>query len=160
MRRPLYETSADLAREKKVADKLAELWQWDMRKLPISYKADYLATGQHPFRTNQSVGRAWVEVRCRNHTHDTYPSVFISVQKVSYVAELMRVTDLPFYFVVEWQDMVGVAELKPPFEVDWTGRNDMRDSADVEPIVHVPLSEFDMLWETEGQEDERQSEFD
>jgi hypothetical protein len=36
----------------------------------------------------------------------------------------------------------------------------MRDSADVEPIVHVPLSEFDMLWETEGQEDERQSEFD
>jgi len=158
--RKMYETEDDLAREFKVAERLEKLWQWELRKLPISYKADYLATGQHPFRTNQSVGRAWVEVRCRNHRHDKYPSVFISAQKVSYVAELMRVTDLPFYFVVAWQDKVGVAELKPPFEVDWTGRNDMRDSADVEPIVHVPLSDFKMLWETEEPENERKSEFD
>lgn len=158
--RKMYETDADLARETAVAERLERLWGWTMKKLPISYKADYLAIGQHPFRTNQSIGRAWVEVRCRNHTADTYPSVFISLQKVSYVAELMRVTDLPFYFVVAWQDRVGVAELRPPFDVDWAGRNDLRDSADVEPIIHVPIADFKTLWKTEDREHERQGEFD
>lgn len=155
--RQLYETDADLAREKAVADRLAEMRGWSMQKLPISYRADFLAMAQHPFRTNQQRGVAWVEVRCRNHASDTYPSVFISLQKASYVADLAASTKLPFYFVVAWTDKVGIAELMPPFEVDWAGRNNLRDSADVEPIVHVPTSNFEVLWNIE---ETKNGEFD
>lgn len=132
-RRPQYETGTDLEREKFVADRLMEQSKITLEKLPASYGPDFF----HPSRI--------VEVKCRKHAHDRFETLILALRKWQdgvYLSHLMR--HAIFQIAVGFTDGIWTLEVAhhtlPDYEIKWGGRtNQPRDSADVEPVVHIPI---------------------
>jgi len=133
-RRPRYETGTDLEREKFVADRLMEQAEITLEKLPASYGPDFF----HPSRI--------VEIKCRKHAHDRFETLILALRKWQdgvYLSHLMRPGTI-FQIAVGFTDGIWTLEVThhtlPDYEIKWGGRtNQPRDSADVEPVVHIPI---------------------
>jgi uncharacterized protein YjaG (DUF416 family) len=69
-----YETEADIAREREIADRLAVAWDVKLEKLDRWQTLDFAAT---------RCGRllAFVECKRRNCNRSTYPTVIVSLRK-------------------------------------------------------------------------------
>ena len=136
--RPLYETENDLQNERGVADILAKAWKIDLHKLPISYWLDF-------FVTKAGKGKAVLEVRCRNNTHNKYPTLMLALAKWKHGIEYARCNGLAFVFAVKFTDglFYYLYDKNDVFETNWGGRTkNVRDSADVEPVVHIPINKL------------------
>ena len=133
-----YETDRDLEHEESAKRLLERAWNCTLAKLPVSYHLDFGA-----FRNGKAV--AWVEYKRRNIQYEAYDSIILSGLKWSRGWLLSQSTKLPFLFVVEWDDAIGYYEVKgdvPDLRIAGRGGLNYRDSADQEPCVHIPRSEF------------------
>ena len=137
MSRPLYESASDRANEQAVADVLLERWRCSAVKLPISYELDYALT------RNGTV-MAWAEVKCRRVAREHYPTYMVSLRKVLAGLAMAERTNLPFLLLVQWTDALGWVT-PAARNIQLGGRHDRGDSADVEPVIHVPIAEFKLL---------------
>jgi hypothetical protein len=149
MARPIYETDTDLRAEAAVAAAFEERFSMRLKKLPRSYYVDYMAfdfsaKAENPPPNN---GCAWIEVKCRSHDMGTYDTFFISALKWSHGTALARNTGLPFIIVVGFTNCVAWYQYDPKAKLAyaWGGRQDRADSADEEPMVHIPVSGFVVL---------------
>ena len=143
MSRPLYETRGHLQEEKAVIEFISMCWQCEHHKMPISYKLDYMLT-------RDKEAKAFVEVKCRKMRWGQYPTIFLSLSKVTAAQELRRTTGLTCYFAVYadpdvyWihlEDLIGRSDLIP-----FGGRTrQTRDSADIEPVFNIPIEMFRRL---------------
>ena len=140
--RPRFETEDDLKREAFVADQLMRVSGIRLDKMPDSYGPDYF----HPRRI--------VEVKCRKHAHDKFPTLILALRKWQagiYRAHLMHPKTL---FVVAagftdgiWTISVAHKELSD-YEIAMGGRTKQtRDAADIEPVVHIPVEDMTKLTE-------------
>ena len=137
MSRPLYESGLDRANERAVADVLLERWRCSAVKLPISYELDYALV-------RDGTVRAWAEVKCRRNARDRYPTYMISLRKVLAGLAMAERTNLPFLLLVQWADALGwVTPSARGIQIG--GRHDRGDSADVEPVIHIPIDTFSIL---------------
>jgi len=144
MARQLYETEADLARERAVIERVNK-GMYEIRKLPIKLRADF---GLFDKQTGNLM--RWAEVRCRSNPRDKYPTLFMSLEKMLSIAELVNITSKPLSLLVEWTDVTGRFDFKKgdlleEFDITWGGRGQLRDEQDVEPVMHIPNNKFTIL---------------
>ena len=140
MTRPLYETNADLRNERSVAAWLGDLWRAYPQKLPKSYAIDF-------GMVRQKEVAAWVEVKCRDNPMGQYPTLAISLKKITTGLELSEWTTKPFLLVVRWTDATAYMHVstRDQFTVEIGGRKDRGDWQDMEPMAHFPTESFQLL---------------
>jgi hypothetical protein len=128
--RPIYETDADLARERQAVSVLCKFYDCTAVKLPISYGLDYSL-----IKDGKVV--AMVEIKCRTNSSQAYDTIFVSVLKRMKALELRRAAGIPTLFVPCFTDGVFVIDFnEKPDELTYEGRLDRMDKADQEPVIH------------------------
>ena len=107
-----YETHRDRAREREVLIKIAaEFPKHQLHITPDFYACDGLLS---IFRQP----RIQVEVKCRNNTHDAYPTIVLSLTKYNALVSLR----IPAMLAVQWTDRCGYLWLTEPDEIIVGGR--------------------------------------
>jgi hypothetical protein len=142
----MYETASDLSNEAAVRMHIASKFSAEVNKVPLSYGVDSMVT-----KDGELV--AWLEIKCRpGMTWGQYPDVMVSVLKLRAAAGLKASTGIDTYFVVSDADgVIKCASLcnTSPKWIKYGGRTTQtRDSADIEPVCHIPLEYFseEMPW--------------
>lgn len=145
MARQLYETEDDLRNEQDIARIIQKKWGVELVKLPIKNKIDYLAK-------KEDIPKAFIEIKkraCRRHAYVTY---MISLDKWVSGLAMEQHTSVPFILVVDWDDEIGYLKCSDVevadnnvFSVNMGGRKDRGDAQDIEPVVHIHISQFKTL---------------
>ena len=141
--RPKYETNETLAHEKRCLKLLERELGGQVIKVPISYRVD--AVQEKGGRI-----RAWIEFKGRKMSLNAYPSVMLSVLKYDRGMQLAWSTEAKFIFAVDFEEGLYYARLdhlKPDkFFIKMGGRTvQTRDSADIEPVIFIPIKFFDKV---------------
>ena len=142
MNRPLYETTADLEREKEVARKIEKSWLVRCGKLSMGDRFDYAI-----FFDQTDILCGYCEIKCRNIAHDEYPTYFISYDKFLAGVALRQNSHVPVFIVVNYTDgtyYFQVGNVKGSF-VQTGGRRDRDDPMDEEEMIHVPIYNMSLL---------------
>ncbi len=135
----MYETAEDRSHEEAFVDSLHERHGITAWKLPIAYAVDFFAVAKdRPI---------WIEFKRRRHVYGTYADIMLSALKWWHATSLAARTGGTFAFVVAFDDQTRVAHWDP--ETPWQpsishgGRTrNTRDSADIEPVVHIDIDRF------------------
>jgi len=140
MARPMYEDEASWTREDGFRRDIEHWTGKILNKLPISYRVDYAVT-----QNGKVVG--FTELKCRGVPSTKYKTLILSLGKWEALLSLqqsarnlrsnlaVRFTDTDLWFPV-------FPETRDAVEVRWGGRNDREDWQDMEPVVHLPISDF------------------
>jgi hypothetical protein len=135
--RKRHESQSDLENERKASEFLSKCWNFKIKKLPDSYRADFLA------EDSDGKFQAVIEFKRRYFKHGDFPDVFMSVQKYLSARDLAVFLDVPFIFAVWLDDGVYHAKIFKDYKVTFSGRTkNARDDADIEPVVHIPMDDF------------------
>ena len=143
MTRKLYESTADLKREKTtinfVKDKMG---LGEVVKLPIKYKLDYAELNRMEDGSLSIINL--IEIKTRNVSKRAYDTYMISADKFMTAREYVRSFNVGFKLIVCWVDVVGCYSFKQGdvFSLGFNGRFDRGDWQDVEPVVYIPIKEF------------------
>ena len=131
--RPTYETPSDSQRERDTAELMANAWGHDVRKLKTFYAYDYALFSGDTLE-------AFVEIKVRTRTFATY---WLSLAKWAAMNSLIQTAHVPGLFVVAWPGRVMFTTVSnKPFRVLLGGRTDRGDASDIEPLIEIPLTEF------------------
>ena len=138
--RKIYETTKDLANENDIAEKLSHYFKAAFDKLPLSYGLDYLVT-----RKDKVIGVC--EVKRRHMNHDTYEDFMISMLKFNKGLDFFHKYGIRFSLVIQFDDKLMRYVYKEgdldKIKIQFSGRTTQtRDSADLEPCMHIPLTMF------------------
>ena len=139
MSRPIYETEEDREREKKLAERVSELWGLNTKPNPKQYPIDYTFLN----KGDGSI-EGFAEIKVRTHKCGTFPTYIISAMKVASAKMLSEATGLDVILIVQWScGSIGFMDMATPSDsIGWGGRNDRNDSQDQEPVVHWKLDHF------------------
>lgn len=135
------ETVADRENERDVAQHVARYCGWQLRSFGAQYSPiDYYAV---------SDGRiaAVIEIKCRTHAADTYPTVFFSWRKWSALTLAAAGLCCAALFVVRFADgdrWINVDDVDPRWH-EIRGWAVPRAVNDVEPLIHVPVADMELL---------------
>ena len=140
--RPQYETAADRLVEGEVKALLRNQYNLVCHKLPISYRVDWIVyapgTVANPDRLH-----GFIELKGRKVPRNRYPTLILSLAKFAAGCDLARVTNTPFWVGARWTDGLGFCRADGyDVEVQMGGRTDRGDSADIGPVIHLPIKEF------------------
>ena len=143
LKRPIYETKDDLRGEGLTCSSWANSLGLAVNKLPMSYELDFLLTSK---ANGKAV--ALLEYKRRHSPVDRFPTVMLSLKKVMRGCELSSASGLPSLFLVQFDDGIGSCCFtkfsKRPGWIQYGGRTTRtRDAGDIEPVVMIPISEFD-----------------
>lgn len=141
--RPLYETEANLEKERSIALLFEQAYKCTLRKMPIRFHLDFAAERQ---------GRvaAFVEIKTTKYTidqHEDFGGFKISLAKWCAAEQMCRVGGVPFVLLVGFPDQVRYARIDE-FRHDglvWWGRQDRKDPQDMEPAVVLNTNRFVMV---------------
>tara|TARA_R100000935_G_scaffold15927_1_gene31799 strand:- start:42 stop:482 length:441 start_codon:yes stop_codon:yes gene_type:complete len=142
--RPTYETSEDLNKEtlaiKKFIASFGRKGSVNFAKLPMQYKMDFCLIDNGKIRT-------FVEVKCRTNKKTAYSTYIISMSKVV-AAKSYSDIGINCILLVQWADQMGwIDMLNNKWDAKIGGRKDRGDWQDIEPVVHIPISEFNIVGE-------------
>jgi hypothetical protein len=141
--RPLYETEANLTKERELALFFEQTYQCQLRKLPIRYHLDFA------IEQNGRI-QGFIEVKIRNQTFEQIELMGgykLSFAKWCAAEQMCRVAGKSFILLVGFQDQVRYARFDD-FKHDglvWWGRQDRGDSQDMEPAVVLNTNRFVMV---------------
>lgn len=158
MTRTQFQTTSHLDAEMHLMDLVAKRWKCQAIKLnETKFNIDFLClrTQQDHGVVNgdqriipKDKGTALVECRCRNNRKDAFPTMMLSMNKWACMHKYAA-AGICTVFLVEWTDQIGYLKIDsdPSMHIEWGGRSptNMRDGMDIEPMVHVPVSEFVVL---------------
>jgi hypothetical protein len=140
--RPKYETSEDLSKEALAIQKFIASFgdAVEFAKLPIQYKMDFCLIDDQTVCT-------FVEVKCRKNKKTAYSTYIISMSKIV-VAKAYNDIGIKCILLVQWTDEMGWVDLSNnEWPVKIGGRKDRGDWQDIEPVAHIPISEFNIVGE-------------
>ena len=137
--RPTYETETSLKAEREVAQQLEKRWRCKLIKLPISYRADYLAFRDKPV--------AVIEIKCRGKR---YPEMILSLHKFLEARGLAKALsterEVPFILVYSFPEGIWWGNVTNyPLDIKIGGRKDRNDWQDTEPVQMFDLAGFKKL---------------
>lgn len=146
MRRPLYESAADLKNEKAIVSFLEERWNCEADKLKIACEVDYSLT-----KNGKIVGI--MEIKCRKYdykTLDGWGGVILSAHKWQAAKRWKETHSIAFILALGLPDGVFVLRIKagqnwPPLQLITGGRRDRNDPQDIEPCVLIPMKLFEKV---------------
>ncbi len=139
MTRPRYETNDNLTAEQEVVRQLCERWHCEAHKVPLHYQFDYFLTSP----TRQAI----CEIKCRGKKYDT---LILSLHKIETMMRYSNTFRVAAILAVSWPDE-GTHFLRLSYDltstckIDMGGRTDRGDSQDIEPVLHIPVTEFKPL---------------
>lgn len=138
--RPRYETDADRKRQWDAIVRLSRGMGVVPRPTPK------LAPWDYSLHSGQSMV-AIVEVKCRLCTSGQYPTYMIGTRKMETLqADAVRL-GVPGILLVSWSDRIGVVgsadALARGFKAHG-GRTDRDDPLDVESVLHIPITMFNL----------------
>ena len=136
--RPMYETQEQITNEEKVRLFLEERMKGKLHKLPISYRLDWIL-----FKDGKA--KAVVEYKRRKCSMNQYPDIMLSLGKWNAGLDYKIKNGMKFVFVVQFTDgfAMYIHDDKHEADIRWGGRTaQTRDSADIEPVVHIPITRF------------------
>lgn len=133
--RPIYESEGDRKMQKKIIDIFRKEYGAEVTEMPPLHPYDYQLTSH-----DVMVGLA--EVKRRMVDSNKYEHIWLSKQKVDEVMREASVLQVPFFFVVEFDDGVWWVEMKPPYPVQKGGRTDRGDEQDIEDVYCIPSKSF------------------
>lgn len=161
--RPKYQTDDDLELESRFMDAICQRWKCRAVKLPErKFNIDYFILGtpsehgvvsnlMEPIRPKSFTG--FVEIRTRNTYKEQYSTMMFSLSKWKDM-HLYAQSGQKVFFAVWWRSSLGPSgkgeagyiEIHKGVRhhLEWGGRgkDTARDPLDIEPMVHVPISEF------------------
>jgi hypothetical protein len=144
--RQKYESNADLDRQKEVEQFLASALSVNVVRMPdVSYGLDCYGVSKTPDEDGFHSIKWYAEIKCRDHTEATFKTLFISALKFERGYGLSMSTGVPFYIVVRFANgkiFCHTYSHEKEYRVTLGGRTDRGDAADMEPVVHIPISEF------------------
>jgi hypothetical protein len=134
-----FESDKDRENELKAAITLALRY-----KVKFFKRADGSEIDFEIFRDGKRV--AWAEYKRRYHNRQKYPTLYISLNKITAGLEKHRETGLPFVLIIEWDD--GFFWLHPSrcdYEIRHDGRNDRGADSPVGTVAHFDVELFKPL---------------
>lgn len=141
----LYESELDRERERSFILKIERKFKCRCSKLPHHLAMDVLIS-----RGDYAV--AWGELKCRNVSSTTYPTLVIGEQKLKKGLGLQKLfghaatnENLPIMLFVRFSDKdmwVKVPHLEGARRERLIAKNHAEDPLDTEWVVHLPLSKF------------------
>ena len=137
----MYEDEDDRANEQSAKERLEKAWKVQLRKLPGTHPIDFVAT------SNDRV-LAWIEYKKRSFVWGDYPSVIISVRKLSSLKRFGAVAGMCIFVVEDKNGDMRAARisLDERFTAFWGGQTaTTRDPTDVEPVVMLPNSRVKVI---------------
>lgn len=139
--RPRYENQQDLHNERTAIEKFCTPRGLSAYKIPANdYRIDFALIDQ----TKQV--KAFIEYKRRHFSVGKFPDVFLSLKKYKEGLTLAFCANVPFYFLVEFNNNVlmyaNLGKLPSDRKITIGGRVDRGDSQDMEPVVHVPMELF------------------
>lgn len=134
------ETAKDLEEEKKMSDKLAKLWHVKIKKLPKNYHIDGAIQ-----KDGETIG--YVEFRRRYMNSDKFKTVYLSLKKWLGLSEVNKESHKPTFWVTQMDDKMLYTRAD--------GRElmhtvDGNHKAELEPVVHIPITEMKEVKESNG----------
>jgi hypothetical protein len=149
---PRYETDNDRKTQAEIAAVVEDCWQCRLFKMREYEVVDYAMLHRVDFTIT-----AWVEIKGRKMRVAQYPTIMMSLHKWERGVFRALITRLPFHFIVgcleDGQIIYHTFDRNLKLRVEWSGRtNRGMDNEDVEPVVHIPISEFNPLQRKDQQE--------
>jgi hypothetical protein len=146
MIRPKYETDINIQREEEVAKMIGEAWSCLISKpLPHRYVVDRAVTQNNELKV-------WVEIKNSTQKKDAFPEYTIALHKIAKGLELAKATGVKFILVVRFdsnnnsKDVYWIECNERMFKrIRWGGVLVERDSQDQEPMVCIPMYQFEKL---------------
>jgi len=138
--RPLYETEDDREQEGVFIEGICTAWRCQARKLPMHYKLDFALM-------RNGIVKAFLEMKVRNYAKGDFATYMVSMAKVLAAREYSAFANVPSLLAVRWNDVSGFIALNnmKDFEIGFGGRGDRGDSQDMEPVVFIPINNFELL---------------
>lgn len=139
---PVFATAEDRSSEAQTARLLEQRWRCELRRYGELSPIDWFAVKD---------GRvsAMLELKTRSHEHDRYSTVFLNVRK--WLALMLSEAGLgvPGLFVVRFSDSLYWARVRGGMGRVAIGgcREIVKARSDIEPVIHVPISDMRKLEE-------------
>lgn len=134
----IFQTADDRASEEAVADVLARAWKCEIRHF-----ADLSPLDWYGIRHNRIVGV--LELKCRSHPIDKFPTVFLSVRKWLALQFASLGLAVPGIFVVQFADVlrwIPVADVDARAVRLAGGVRRIKSASDTEPLIEVPIAQL------------------
>tara|TARA_R110000751_G_scaffold64667_1_gene132729 strand:- start:2913 stop:3374 length:462 start_codon:yes stop_codon:yes gene_type:complete len=134
--RPVYETQQSLSAERETIAEHPYFGSFQHVKLPLQYRMDFGCV-DHTGRI-----KCFVEVKTRTTPKQHYRNFIISLSKIVAASAYER-CGIPTYLLVKWTDSSGWIKLEEQkWEVRFGGRQDRGDWQDMEPLINIPVEQF------------------
>ena len=140
MARPMYENKKHLQNERRIADELESDWKCILKKVSYKLSVDFAVCVD-------SIIKGWVEIKKRSINYNHSPLYMISMHKIKSARELAKETNLPFFLVIEFKDVIYYYKDNGENHIlKWGGRIvTQRDDQDQEPCYYIDINLFKKL---------------
>ena len=138
--RPTYENQQTLADERSTADTLEQLYNCELKKMPIKMSLDFMAM-------RDGVAVSFIEVRNRKNGRMAYPTYMVSLYKYMMASSITQTTGLPCFLAVQWADSLGIVKMpcEDGVKIGWGGLTSRGDPQDMEPMAYIDIDQFRVL---------------
>jgi len=142
----MYEDANDRSNELSAKQRLEKAWGIKIRKLPATHPIDFVG-----IQGKRII--AWIEYKKRSFAWGDYPTVIISVRKVSSLKKFSEVAGRPYFVVEDKHGEMRAASLAADERFDSSAQIGgqtvtTRDPTDIEPVVMLPLERFRLVDES------------
>ncbi len=143
MPRLVYESEADRLNEKSALDELVRHWGGSWEPLKPFYPADAVLLA-----ADETI-RSFVEVKCRTRRMGEFDTYIVSLHKVKALSEMASFTQRAAILLVRWTDATGWWRIPVDsianYRIRMGGTKRRNDKQDIEPLVEIPISEFEIV---------------
>ena len=132
---PGFTAPIDTANEDKLRARIEQAWGCELKRFGKLCAIDFYA-----LRHNRMVGL--VEIKCRHHPMNQYPTVFLNVRKWLALQLAQQGLGVPAMFVVGFDDAVRFIPINEvnTSDIRMAGTTHLvKSHADIEPIIYIQL---------------------
>lgn len=140
--RPIYETDDSRAAQAALAERIAEIYSWQLHPLPYSYRWDYqIHSGDDALGFLELKNRT-TALKDKNHFWISAAKIQSGVQMLSFMSSI--VASAALFLGVRAPDGDFMYKYSSIHKLGWSygGRANPRDGGDSEPMILIPTSLF------------------
>ena len=134
----LYENQGHLDDESAIVATICEWSDTDAYKLPMKNRLDYVLYRGRKISSLLEVKRRHCDMR-------RYPDFMIAANKVMYARQISEYFGLKCFLAVQWNDALGLVNMKQHKRIWLNGRKDRADADDIELQAYYDIDDFQII---------------